>query len=80
MIMMGLEFQNEVPFKKVYLHGVVRDQQGRKMSKSLGNGEDPIDLIEEYGADALRLYLLYSHAMGRDILFRKKHLKCVEIL
>lgn len=75
MIMMGLEFQNEVPFKKVYLHGVVRDQQGRKMSKSLGNGEDPIDLIEECGADALRLYLLYSHAMGRDILFSKETLK-----
>ena len=75
MIMMGLEFQNQVPFKKVYLHGVVRDSQGRKMSKSLGNGEDPIDLIEEYGADALRLYLLYSHAMGRDIVLSKDTLK-----
>ena len=75
MIMMGLEFQNQVPFKKVYLHGVVRDHQGRKMSKSLGNGEDPIDLIEEYGADALRLCLLYSHAMGRDVLFSRDTLK-----
>ena len=75
MIMMGLEFQDQAPFKKVYLHGVVRDHQGRKMSKSLGNGEDPIDLIEEYGSDALRLCLLYSHAMGRDVLFSRDTLK-----
>ena len=73
--MMGLEFQKQIPFHKVYLHGVVRDQKGRKMSKSLGNGEDPIDLIEEYGADALRLSLLYSHAKGRDVRFSRETLK-----
>ena len=75
MIMMGLEFQDQIPFKKVYLHGVVRDAQGRKMSKSLGNGEDPIDLIEQYGADALRLALLYSHAKGRDVRFSRTTLE-----
>ena len=75
MIMMSLEFQNKVPFKTVYLHGVVRDEKGQKMSKSLGNGEDPIDLIEEYGADALRLSLLSSHARGRDVRFSRKNIE-----
>ena len=75
MIMMSLEFQNQVPFRHVYLHGVVRDAQGRKMSKTLGNGEDPIDLIEEYGADALRLFLLDEHRMGQDVRFSREHLK-----
>ena len=75
MIMMSLEFQNEVPFKTVYLHGVVRDDKGRKMSKSLGNGEDPIDLIEESGADALRLALLSSHARGKDVRFSRENLR-----
>ena len=75
MVMMGLEFQNQVPFRYVYLHGVVRDAQGRKMSKTLGNGEDPIDLIEEYGADALRLCLLNSHVKGRDVRFSREYLK-----
>ena len=75
MIMMGLEFQNSVPFKSVYLHGVVRDNKGRKMSKTLGNGEDPIDLIENFGSDALRLSLLSSHAKGRDVRFSRKNLE-----
>ena len=75
MIMMSLEFQNQVPFRHVYLHGVVRDAQGRKMSKTLGNGEDPIELIEEYGADALRLFLLDEHRMGQDVRFSREHLK-----
>jgi len=75
MIMMSLEFQNKVPFRHVYLHGVVRDVQGRKMSKTLGNGEDPIDLIEEYGADALRLFLLDEHRMGQDVRFSRENLK-----
>ncbi|MDE0151805.1 MAG: valine--tRNA ligase [Bdellovibrionales bacterium] len=75
MIMMSLEFQSQVPFRHVYLHGVVRDAQGRKMSKTLGNGEDPIDLIEEYGADALRLFLLDEHRMGQDIRFSRENLK-----
>jgi len=75
MVMMSLEFQNQVPFRHVYLHGVVRDAQGRKMSKTLGNGEDPIDLIEEYGADALRLFLLGEHRMGQDVRFSRENLK-----
>ncbi len=75
MVMMSLEFQNQVPFRHVYLHGVVRDAQGRKMSKTLGNGEDPIDLIEEYGADALRLFLLDEHRMGQDVRFSREYLK-----
>ncbi len=75
MIMMSLEFQNQVPFRSVYLHGVIRDAQGRKMSKTLGNGEDPIDLIEEYGADALRFFLLNENKRGRDLRFSRDYLK-----
>ena len=52
MIMMGLEFMEEVPFPDVVIHGLVRDTQGRKMSKSLGNGVDPLEVVDEYGADA----------------------------
>jgi len=67
MIMFGLEFTGEVPFKKVYLHGLVRDEQNRKMSKSLGNVLDPITLIEKYGTDALRMSLVVGSAPGQDI-------------
>lgn len=69
MIMMGLEFKGDIPFRTVYLHGLIRDSQGRKMSKSLGNSVDPIELIETHGADALRFTLLSSLATGRDIKF-----------
>ncbi len=72
MIMAGYEFMGERPFSEVYLHGVVRDEQGRKMSKSLGNSPDPIDLIAEYGADALRFTMLMLTPRGNDILFGKK--------
>ena len=58
MIFMGLEFKEEIPFKHVFIHGLVRDSQGRKMSKSLGNGINPLEVIEEYGADALRFTLV----------------------
>jgi len=67
MIMMGLKFTGEVPFRYVYLHGLVRDEQGRKMSKSLGNALDPLDLIAEYGTDALRFTLLTGSTPGNDL-------------
>jgi valyl-tRNA synthetase len=67
MIMMGLKFRGEVPFRTVYLHGLVRDEQGRKMSKSLGNALDPLDLVKEYGTDALRFTLLTGGTPGNDV-------------
>ena len=69
MIMAGLEFRGEVPFSTVYLHGIVRDGKGRKMSKSLGNSPEPIDIIEEYGADALRFTMIALTPTGQDVLF-----------
>ena len=59
----------EVPFKNVLIHGLVRDSQGRKMSKSLGNGIDPLEVIDKYGADALRLTLVTGNAPGNDMRF-----------
>ena len=67
MIMMGLKFTGDVPFRYVYLHGLVRDEQGRKMSKSLGNALDPLDLIAQYGSDALRFTLLTGSTPGSDM-------------
>ena len=67
MMMMGLHFMNEVPFHTVYLHGLVRDERGRKMSKSKGNGVNPLEMIETYGADALRFTIAVMAAQGRDI-------------
>ncbi|OED34551.1 valine--tRNA ligase [PVC group bacterium (ex Bugula neritina AB1)] len=67
MIMAGLEFTDTVPFKRVYLHGVVRDDQGRKMSKSLGNAIDPLESVEMYSADALRFSLLMLAPLGQDV-------------
>ncbi len=67
MMMMGLHFMDEVPFKDVYLHALVRDAQGRKMSKSLGNSINPLEMIDKYGCDALRFTLTSFAAMGRDI-------------
>ncbi|WP_089318904.1 valine--tRNA ligase [Pontibacter ummariensis] len=72
MIMAGFEFRNEVPFKNVYLTGIVRDTQGRKMSKQLGNSPDPLDLIEQYGADGVRTGMLFSSPAGNDLLFDEK--------
>ncbi len=66
MVMFGLEFTGKAPFETVYLHGLIRDEQGRKMSKTLGNAIDPINVIEEYGADALRFTLLTSSTPGND--------------
>jgi len=69
MIMAGLEFRNAIPFKNVYLHGIVRDKEGRKMSKSLGNSPDPIKLMDDYGADGVRVGMLFSSPAGNDLLF-----------
>ncbi len=69
MIMAGLEYRKEVPFKNVYFTGIVRDKQRRKMSKQLGNSPDPLDLIEKYGADGVRVGILLSSAAGNDLLF-----------
>ncbi|MGD2045093.1 MAG: valine--tRNA ligase [Gemmatimonadota bacterium] len=67
MIMMGIEFQGEVPFTEVYLHGTVRDMKGRKQSKSLGNGIDPLEVVHAYGADAMRYTIISQCAIGTDI-------------
>ena len=67
MIMMGYEFHGEAPFTEVYLHGTVRDMKGRKMSKSLGNGIDPLQVVTEYGADAMRFTIVSQCAVGTDI-------------
>ncbi|RDI44168.1 valine--tRNA ligase [Falsibacillus pallidus] len=69
MIFQGLEFTDKRPFKDVLIHGLVRDEQGRKMSKSLGNGVDPMDVIEKYGADSLRYFLSTGGAPGQDLRF-----------
>jgi len=68
MVMSGCEFMGEVPFDTVYLHGTVRDTQHRKMSKSLGNGIDPLDVVARYGADALRYVILSGMAVGTDLI------------
>ncbi len=69
MIFQGLEFTGKRPFKDVLIHGLVRDAQGRKMSKSLGNGVDPMDVIDQYGADALRYFLATGSSPGQDLRF-----------
>jgi len=66
MLMMGIYKTGKVPFKKVYLHGLVRDEKGQKMSKSKGNVVDPLEVVEKYGADALRMALVMSTTAGRD--------------
>jgi len=75
MIMAGLEFTGEVPFRDIYMHGLVRDKQGRKMSKSLGNGIDPLDIVSEYGADALKFTLAFMCAQGQDVLVDSESFK-----
>jgi len=75
MIMAGLEFTGKAPFKDIYIHGLVRDKQGRKMSKSLGNGLDPLELVEEFGADAMKFTLAFLCAQGQDVLADKDSFK-----
>ncbi len=75
MVFSAMETMGEIPFKHVYVHGLVRDAQGRKMSKSLGNGIDPLEVIEEYGADALRFMLTTGITPGNDMRFEEEKLK-----
>mgnify|MGYP006077415441 FL=1 len=75
MIMMGLEFKRDVPFRTVYIHGLVRDANGQKMSKSLGNSVDPVEMIEKHGADALRFSFLAHLFSGRDLKFSEQRLE-----
>ena len=75
MMTQGLEFTGKEPFKDVLIHGIIRDSQGRKMSKTLGNGVDPLDVIEKYGADALRFSVLSGTTMGNDIKYMPEKLE-----
>lgn len=75
MIIAGYEYRQELPFSNVYFTGIVRDKQGRKMSKSLGNSPDPLDLIEKSGADAVRFGMLVCSPAGNDILFDEKYIE-----
>ena len=75
MIMAGNEFMNDVPFKNVYFTGIVRDKLGRKMSKTLGNSPNPLDLIDKYGADAVRLGMLLCSSAGSDILYDESQIE-----
>ncbi|MBI9105982.1 MAG: valine--tRNA ligase [Spirochaetales bacterium] len=75
MIMASLEFQGKVPFRDIYITGLVRDKTGRKMSKSLGNGLDPLEIVDEYGADALKFTMTFLSAQGQDILIDTESFK-----
>ena len=75
MIFSGLHYTNKIPFENVYIHGLVRDSQGRKMSKSLGNGVDPIEVIENYGTDALRFSLTQNISAGNDMRYMPEKLE-----
>ena len=75
MILMSTYHLGQIPFKEVYIHGIVRDKQGRKFSKSLNNGIDPIEMINKYGTDALRFALVFNSAPGNDVLFDEQKVK-----
>ena len=75
MVMMGLKFGKDIPFRHVFIHGLVRDEQGRKMSKSLGNGIDPVEVIDKYGADTLRFMLVTGNTPGNDMRFYWKRVE-----
>jgi len=77
MIFSALEFMPDVPFREVFIHGLVLDGQGRKMSKSLGNGIDPIEVIEQYGADTLRFMLITGNTPGNDLRFQTERLEAM---
>ena len=78
MIFQALEFTDKAPFKKCLIHGLIRDEQGRKMSKSLGNGIDPFDVIKKYGVDALRYFLTTSTSPGLDTRYSDEKVKSSE--
>lgn len=75
MVMLGMEFGKDIPFRHVFIHGLVRDSEGRKMSKSLGNGIDPLDVVEQYGADTLRFMLITGNTPGNDMRFYWKRVE-----
>ena len=75
MVFQSLHFTDNIPFKDCLIHGLIRDKQGRKMSKSLGNGVDPMDVIEEYGADSLRFFLTTNTAPGMDLRYDEEKVK-----
>jgi valyl-tRNA synthetase len=75
MVMAGIEFRGEVPFQHVYFTSIVRDAQGRKMSKTLGNSPDPIEIMDQYGADAARFTLIYLTPTGQDLVFDEKRVE-----
>jgi valyl-tRNA synthetase len=78
MIFQSLHFTNQVPFKQVLIHGLIRDEQGRKMSKSLGNGVDPIDVINKYGVDALRYFISTNGTPGQDMRYSEEKVQSAE--
>ncbi|MDD4831894.1 MAG: valine--tRNA ligase [Bacilli bacterium] len=75
MMFQSIEFMNNIPFKEVLIHGLVRDKNGKKMSKSLGNGIDPMDVIEKYGADSLRYFITTNTAQGMDLRYDEEKIK-----
>src|SRR5690606_16933001 len=77
MIFTALEFTDQIPFKDVLFHGLVRDAEGQKMSKSLGNGVDPLDVIDKYGADSLRYFLTTGSSPGQDLRFSMEKIESV---
>jgi len=75
MVFDALEIVGKKPFDDVLVHGLIRDEQGRKMSKSLGNGIDPMDVIAQYGADSLRFFLLTNSAPGQDVKYSEAKIR-----
>jgi len=75
MLLLGYYFTKQPSFKNIYLHGLIRDNQGKKMSKSLGNGVEPEEIIEKYGADSLRLFLLENQILGSDLTYEESKIK-----